>query len=71
MLTCQIRLTLRRTVIRRRIRELGLTQEMLAYRLGVSAAAVSRWLNGQRQPAEWMVNRIASHLDISPKDITR
>lgn len=49
-----------------RRRELGMTQEMLAERLSISAQAVSRWENGWNLPDIENISLIAEHLKMSP-----
>lgn len=39
-------------------RKLGLTQEALAHRLGVSFTSVNRWENGQTKPSKLARNQI-------------
>ena len=38
------------TLVRDRMEELGLTQEQLAERVGVSQGSVGHWVNKRRQP---------------------
>ena len=52
-------------VIRRKRKELGLTQEQMAQRLGVSAPAVNKWENGNSYPDIMLLAPIARLLDIS------
>lgn len=43
----------------------GMTQEQLAYELGVSAQSISRWENGSTYPDITMLPVIASFYDVS------
>jgi SOS-response transcriptional repressor LexA len=48
-----------------RMAEIGVTQEQLAERLGVTQGAIGHWLNERREPKLDMINRIMKELGIS------
>jgi SOS-response transcriptional repressor LexA len=48
-----------------RMSEIGITQEQLAERLGVTQGAIGHWLNERREPKLEMINRIMKELGIS------
>jgi len=52
--------------IRERRKQLGLTQEELAERLGVSWSAVSKWEIGDRRPSDKLLQKLAKVLKVSP-----
>src|SRR6185503_14870842 len=43
----------RRTALARRRRALGMSQELLAIRLGVDVKSVARWESGASEPQPW------------------
>ncbi|TQL04918.1 peptidase S24-like protein [Pseudomonas sp. SLBN-26] len=47
-----------------RMKELGVTQEQLAERIGVTQGAVAHWLNGRREPGLTRINRILACLQM-------
>lgn len=47
-----------------RMKELGITQEALAERFGMTPAAIQKWLAGARQPSLDEINRIANELRV-------
>ncbi|MNE20560.1 helix-turn-helix protein [compost metagenome] len=47
-----------------RMRELNLTQEQMAERLGFSPGAIGHWLNGRREPKLDVINRFLAELDL-------
>lgn len=49
----------------------GLTQELLADRLGITQAALSRYEHELREPADDVIERIASELGVVPELLTR
>lgn len=51
-------------VAKDRMRTLGITQEGLAERLGVTKGAVSHWLNGRREPSIDLISQIMQALDL-------
>jgi transcriptional regulator with XRE-family HTH domain len=44
----------------------GLTQEELAYRVGVDRSTVGRWEAGETEPQPWLRGKLARHLNITP-----
>lgn len=56
----------KRSNLARRRKNLGFTQESLAYRLGVDRSTVLRWENGERDPQPWFRPRLAKALQITP-----
>jgi len=46
-------------------RSAGLTQEELAYRLGVERSTVGRWESGQTEPLAWLRRKLAAGLRVS------
>ena len=52
--------------IKVRRKQLGLTQEELAERLGVTWSAVSKWEIGDRRPSDKLLQRLAEVLNVSP-----
>ncbi len=57
------------TRIAARRKELGMTQEMLAEKLSLSAQAVSRWENGWNLPDLDNIRRLAKALNIAPASL--
>lgn len=47
----------------------GLTQKELALSTGLTPAAISRYLSGDRMPRAIVVARIAKALDVQPSDL--
>lgn len=47
----------------------GITQVVLAEKLGVSQGAVSNWENGDRKPDVFMMKRIAEILDCTVDEL--
>lgn len=56
-------------VIRRKRRELGLTQEQVAEYLGVSAPAVNKWESGATYPDIYLVPALARLLKSDPNTL--
>ena len=54
-------------IIRNRRRELGLTQEQLAGKLGVSAPAVNKWERGNSYPDITLLPVLARTLRVEPE----
>ncbi|MNE16080.1 putative HTH-type transcriptional regulator [compost metagenome] len=52
-------------LVKARMRELNVTQEQLAERIGVSQGAVGHWLNKRREPKLEMMNQILAALDLA------
>lgn len=52
-------------LVKARMRELNVTQEQLAERIGVSQGAVGHWLNKRREPKLEMMNQILAALDMA------
>lgn len=48
----------------------GLTQKELAEKTGLTPAAVSRYVSGDRMPREIVVAKIAKSLGVQPGDLT-
>lgn len=48
----------------------GLSQKELAIRTGLTPAAISRYVSGDRVPREIIVAKIAKALDVQPNDLT-
>jgi transcriptional regulator with XRE-family HTH domain len=44
----------------------GLTQEELAYRVGVDRSTVGRWEAGETDPQPWVRRKLAKHLGVTP-----
>lgn len=55
--------------IKRLRRERGLTQETLAERLHISAAAVSKWERGESVPDIGMLLPLASYFNVSSDEL--
>lgn len=55
--------------IRARLDELGMSQEDLAKKMGVSAAAVSLILASKRCPTVRTFKRLCAALEIDPKEV--
>lgn len=53
-------------IVKARMSELGVTQEKLAERLGITQGGLGHWLNGRREPSLDMINRILVELEIPP-----
>jgi transcriptional regulator with XRE-family HTH domain len=51
--------------------EKGLGQEQLGYLLGVSAAMISQWERGERNPKNETLQKIADALEVSLSDLLR
>jgi transcriptional regulator with XRE-family HTH domain len=49
----------------------GLNQSRLGHKIGVSGAAVGRWLQGLRQPDDGSVAKLADYFLVSPTQIYR
>lgn len=47
-----------------KMKSLGITQEVLAERLGVTKGAVSHWLNGRREPSLDLISLIMKELNL-------
>ena len=62
--------TLGKRIVSHRKR-LGLTQDALAERLGVTAQAVSKWENGTADPSTSNLLKLAKLYGISPEDLIR
>lgn len=52
-----------------RMKELGVTQERLAERLGVTQGAVAHWLSGRREPDLQTIGRVLKALDLPPLSV--
>lgn len=48
----------------------GLSQKDLAQRTGLTPAAISRYLSGDRTPRAIVIAKIAKALDVQPVDLT-
>jgi transcriptional regulator with XRE-family HTH domain len=53
------------------MRQRSLNNSGLGRKIGVSGAAVSRWLRGVRQPDEESIAKLAGFLKVSPTEIYR
>ncbi|UVJ42346.1 helix-turn-helix domain-containing protein [Pseudomonas sp. LS1212] len=53
------------SLVKARMRELNVTQEQLAERIGVSQGAVGHWLNKRREPKLEVMNQILAALDLA------
>jgi len=51
-------------------KSVGLTQEELAYRLGVDRTTVARWESGTTEPSAWMRPKVARLLGVSRAELT-
>ncbi len=47
----------------------GITQETLAYEMGVSVAAVSKWENEKATPDIWMLCQLADFFDVTTDEL--
>jgi transcriptional regulator with XRE-family HTH domain len=56
----------RRKRLARARKAAGLTQEELAYRVGVDRSTVGRWEAGETEPQPWLRAKLARHLNITP-----
>jgi transcriptional regulator with XRE-family HTH domain len=56
----------RRVRLARARKAAGLTQEALAYRVGVERSTVGRWEAGESDPQPWLRRKLAKHLGITP-----
>jgi len=54
--------------IQRRRKEMGITQEELAYRINLSRTHMGHIEQGRRAPSMEVLNKIAKALKTSPKD---
>lgn len=54
---------------KKRMRDMGITQSVLAERLGVTQGAVAHWLSGRRSPDIPTLERILKVLDLAPLGI--
>lgn len=54
---------------KKRMRDMGITQSVLAERLGVTQGAVAHWLSGRRSPDIPTLERILKALDLAPLGI--
>lgn len=52
-----------------RMKELGVTQERLAEKLGVTQGAVAHWLSGRREPDLQTIGRVLKALDLPPLSV--
>ncbi|MGC7841424.1 MULTISPECIES: S24 family peptidase [unclassified Pseudomonas] len=52
-------------LVKQRMRELGLSQEQLAERVGVTQGGVGHWLRGTRQPKVGMMNQVLQALGMA------
>lgn len=59
-------MTGRRARLARARKAAGLTQEELAYRVGVDRSTVGRWETGDTDPQPWLRRKIAKHLGVTP-----
>lgn len=55
---------------KRRMKELGLTQEQLSEHLDMTQGGIQHWLAGTRQPSLEEINRIAAILKVAPAWLT-
>jgi transcriptional regulator with XRE-family HTH domain len=55
--------------VRRRRRELGLTQEELALRSGLHQRWISNVENGKRNPSYSSIGRLAAGLELAPSEL--
>jgi SOS-response transcriptional repressor LexA len=53
-------------VVRGRMRDMRITQESLAEKIGVSQGAVAHWLTGRREPDLKTIQRLLSELGLPP-----
>ncbi|MBM3104542.1 helix-turn-helix domain-containing protein [Pseudomonas sp. P66] len=53
-------------LVKARMREIKLTQEKLAERIGVTQGAVGHWLRGERHPKLWVLNQILVEVGFAP-----
>ena len=58
-------------LLRKRIRQNGLTQSELANRVGVSRTTILNTLSGKNTPSLFVVSRISIILELSVEDIMR
>src|SRR5262245_48436280 len=56
----------RRERLKKARKAAGLTQEELAYRVGVDRSTVGRWEAGENEPQPWLRRKIAQHLGVTP-----
>lgn len=56
-------------VIVKRRQELGLTQEALAARIGVSVVTIAAWERGRRYPSQPTLQRLYEALDLDAASI--
>lgn len=61
----------RRERLARARKAAGLTQEELAYRLGVDRSTVGRWEAGETEPQPWLRRKLSRHLDLTPVSLDR
>lgn len=54
-----------------RLREIGMSQYRLAKLLGVTQSALSRWVNGQREPRASMLYKISKILGVTMDDLMK
>lgn len=47
----------------------GLTQEELAYRVGVDRSTVGRWEAAETEPQPWLRRKLAKHLDVNSEQL--
>lgn len=55
--------------VRERLELMGLTQEKLAGRVGVSPSALSRYLNGRRSLPASCLFAICEEIDLDPREV--
>jgi transcriptional regulator with XRE-family HTH domain len=60
-----------RTWLAEQIKQRGLNNSQLGRHIGVSGAAVGRWLQGVRQPDDESITKLAEYFMISPTEIYR
>jgi len=51
----------------KRLKQIGMTQRELAKEIGVTEAAVSRYIKGEREPSEDILLKIADAIEVAPE----
>ncbi|WP_257973655.1 helix-turn-helix domain-containing protein, partial [Vibrio parahaemolyticus] len=51
-------------LVKARLKELGITQEQLSERLGITQGAIGHWLNKRREPSLEQISQILSALKL-------
>ena len=54
-----------------RLQEIGMSQRRLAKLIGVTESALSRWVNGQREPRASMLYKISKILGVTMDDLMK